>query len=663
MRRETRGISVMAKLSGFMIPIIVAVIAALVLFVRQSTTRIIVRDSEALLETECESVAEQTERWMDMVTAQLEDQRRTLEFADMTPEEELAYIRHMADPSGAFPGGMYIGTADHRMIHASWVPDASFDPVERGWYRDGVNNSQFRFGDPYLDAITNMIVVPASSALRDNAGNLRGVAAGDVELTEISDILADVQIAQTGGAFLVDRATSIIIGARDPEVTGLSLADLPDSSLYAQARPWLESRQEGPHTASADGKAMQYYLTAVADSNWVVAAYVPRGEILREGNVLTTRLVLAGCAAVLILGALLYALLFHAVVRPVKKLDGVVRSVADGNLDTELNFHSNDEFGTLSDSFRRMVEQLSAYRGYIDEISHALNEIAAGNLAFRLNREYKGEFTRMKSAMENISQSLNETISQIDRSAQQVSARAGHLSDDSQLLSQGAAEQTSAVQELSSTVVELSGQVQKNALDARAASGEVARTAERITESNARMQMLIQSMEDINTSSREIDSIIKIIEDIAFQTNILALNAAVEAARAGEAGKGFAVVADEVRTLAARSAEAAQRTTNLIQASVNAVQQGSTLADETASSLSSIARDVEGVNRSVSEIAQASEAQARSIAHVSDGLARISDVVRNNSATSEQTAASSRELSGQARTLSGLVERFQIRDI
>ena len=165
MRRETRGISVMAKLCGFMIPIIVAVIAALVLFVRQSTTRIIVRDSEALLETECESVAEQTERWMDMVTAQLEDQRRTLEFADMTPEEELAYIRHMADPSGAFTGGMYIGTADHRMIHASWVPDASFDPVERGWYRDGVNNSAFRFGDPYLDAITNMIVVPASSAM------------------------------------------------------------------------------------------------------------------------------------------------------------------------------------------------------------------------------------------------------------------------------------------------------------------------------------------------------------------------------------------------------------------------------------------------------------------------------------------------------------------
>ena len=190
---KTRGkkISVTVKLAGFVIPAVMIVVTTLILVVRHATSDIIVRQSDLLMETQSESLVQQTKGWMDAVIAQLDAQRSALESADMTPEEELACIRRMTNPNGAFPGGLYIGTTDGRMIHGSWIPDASFDPTVRGWYREGLAHADFRFSAPYLDAITHEIVVPASAAFRDSSGNLRGVAAGDVELAEISRIVSE----------------------------------------------------------------------------------------------------------------------------------------------------------------------------------------------------------------------------------------------------------------------------------------------------------------------------------------------------------------------------------------------------------------------------------------------------------------------------------------
>lgn len=297
----------------------------------------------------------------------------------------------------------------------------------------------------------------------------------------------------------------------------------------------------------------------------------------------------------------------------------------------------------------------------VNQLLNAANRIADGDLDVTLNNDTKDEIGSLALAFRKMIDNLNEVMANINIAADQVASGSKQVSDSSMALSQGATEQASSVEQLTASLEEIAAQTQQNADSANQAN-ELAEIAKgNAVQGNSQMKDMLRAMDEINDSSNNISKIIKVIDEIAFQTNILALNAAVEAARAGQHGKGFAVVAEEVRNLAARSAKAAKETTEMIEGSIKKVEGGTKFANQTADALNKIVEDVTRVANLVGDIAVASNEQASGITQVNQGIMQVSQVVQTNSATSQESAAASEELSSQAELLKDQVVRFKLR--
>ena len=335
--------------------------------------------------------------------------------------------------------------------------------------------------------------------------------------------------------------------------------------------------------------------------------------------------------------------------------------VVEGDLHGETPVtNRGDETQVLNDA---MVNTIKDFSAYIKDIERFLSELSDGNLNVTSDLEYHGDYKKIREALTKIRGNLQTTISGIKEVSEQVASGSDALSTSAQLLAHNTSKEASTLEEISSMTNDIQTNVGKNA-DATIEASEVLKNIVATVETgSAKMTEMKESMDEIQRSSEEIEKIVKMIDDIAFQTNILSLNAAVEAARAGAAGKGFAVVADEVRNLAGKSAEAAKSTTVLIESAINAIANGTKIADETANSLLEVVEKVNSVTAKIDEIATASEEQATAVTQLKGGIEQISAVVQTNSATSEESASASEELSGQAQTLKQIVGAFKLKNV
>lgn len=332
---------------------------------------------------------------------------------------------------------------------------------------------------------------------------------------------------------------------------------------------------------------------------------------------------------------------------------GVVHLTEEENRQAAKFAESKDEMG---ESISMLIET----ERRLENIGKTLETVASGDLTVEVSLLSENDV--MGKALKKMIKNLSNMFGEINASTSQVATGANQIADGSQSLAQGSTEQAAAVEELSSSISEISQKTMENSDMA----GKAARLADTIKgnaeKGSEQMDKMMGAVKEINQASHSINKVIKVINDIAFQTNILALNAAVEAARAGEYGKGFAVVAEEVRNLAAKSSEAANDTGRLISNSIEKAELGASIADETAESLTEIVKGIIESNRLVGEIARSSEEQTLMISQINRGIEQVAQVVQRNSATAEQSAAASQEMSGQSNMLEELVSQFKLKE-
>ncbi|MCI9080291.1 MAG: methyl-accepting chemotaxis protein [Lachnospiraceae bacterium] len=652
-----KGTGVTFKLASAIIVTVVIVIAVLLEAVYSQMSRALLEKSADLIQTTTGKTIQETRSWMNRTLTMLEMQRDTIEYENMDIRSMKKYIRHTAGKNEAYPAGLYVALSDGSLYHASFVPGPDFDALSKSWYKDGIQSEDFILGDVYFDEDSQSYVVGASGMLKDAGGSVRGVAAADVYLKSISDIVNGVKLEETGGIFLVDTRTDTIIGHHNQEMTGKKLGET-GGGMYDYAARQIKER----NTELSVYNNTYIQVADVPGSDWIAVAYVSRTEVLHELTELTKYMSGVMVLAVILLIFLVIFLVKRIIGRPVKELSYVAAQIAEGRLEQKINYRSRDELGMLAYNFNQVTIRLREYIKYIDEISEKLMEIASGNLAFTLENDYDGEFEKIKISLENISYSMNNIMGQLNNTSKEVAAGAEQVSNGAMALSQGSIEQSASVETLAGHISLMSGSVSETARNAQEASQISQEVRNSLLESNSKMQHMAMVIQKACDKSSEIHRIVKTIEDIAFQTNILALNASVEASRAGDAGKGFAVVAGEVRMLAAKSSEAAQETSNLLGETVISMEEGMNEAKSTTKSILELVEQTGEMDGLICHIADNTKKQADDAAEIKSGIEQISNVVQTNASTAEKSAAASEELSGQAEMLKNMVGRFRLKN-
>ncbi len=534
------------------------------------------------------------------------------------------------------------------------ISGADYDVTTRAWYECTKTKSTI-LTKMYVSASTGKTILSAATPIFDKSGNVVGVSGIDVVMETIINMMGDYTIGESGyvtlmasdGTFVYHPKSELI----DTKIQDMEITDNVGEAIDAKASELLKYK--------ANGETKYGYIMPIGDTGFIALSSIPFKQYY--GTLIISVIMLA----VLLLGGLIFIIfvisrLAGRIVKPLLELNDTAMQLAEGNLNVTIDASTEDEVGDLARSIDKTVTRLKEYIDYIDEISEVLAAMANGKLAIHLKYAYVGEFQKVKDALNHISASMTEVMTNITESANQVSVGSDDLARAAQGMAESSEAQAAAVEELLATATTVAEQVEDNRNDSLKSADHTKEVADMMEDSKVQMAAMRDAMDKIQESSKKVVGIIKTIEDIAEQTNLLSLNASIEAARAGEAGRGFAVVAGEIGSLANESAKAVNNTRDLIGISLDEIEKGNQIVNEVVASLDKAVEKAVVANEMIQKSAEIAEIQMQSVNQIRDGVEEMSQSIQDNSAMAEETSATSEELAAQSDTLNDLVQKFEL---
>lgn len=521
------------------------------------------------------------------------------------------------------------------------------------------------FSEPFAASDQTNLLAISSAPIKINE-QLIGSVFGVINFTQFCNLVGDTKISlntspavyRPDGTLMAFQDTSLVISKYNLYTGWLDGLKNQDDIRAAYTKA-LNEEETNVELINVDGQQIMLGSTGLAETDWSYHFYVPVSDFLSYFYIeLFINII---CTFFFIfLGIIIMNIYGNKITKPIINISKRITLLSEGDLHSDVEVvKTNDEIEQLSVSLFNTINNLKIY---INNTVNIITNIANCNLDIFIGQDYKGDFSPLKSAFENIVRELTKVFKEINIVAKQVSNGADQIASGGQVLSEGALDQSSSVQELLATISDISSKIEKNAEHAKNVSEISNQSAQNVLAGNEKIKQLIDAMNNINEASTQISNIINTINDISSQTNMLSLNASIEAARAGELGKGFGVVALEVKDLAQKTKEAAQQTALLIENSINTIEKGKQITDEASETFNKILDSSNQTNKLIESIAQASNEQTTAMNQITHAVEQISQVVETNSATVEESAAASQELANQALILKENVDHFKIKE-